>query len=410
MLEQKLMRIALFHNAPSGGAKRAIYEWTRRLSPVHEVDVFTLSSADHTFCDIRPFARQHKTYEFTPHDLFHSPWGRLNQVQRWRDLRRLSAIEQQMAAEINSSGYDVVFANTCRFTHIPALLQYLTVPAVYYLHEAFGKGLRRAPGRSYQAQSSVRRALDSVDPAIKLYYESLAEQQRQSVHAATRLLANSQFTRAQMKHEYGVDAPVCHCGVDSSLFRPLPEVHKGRHILSVGELSPRKGFSFLVESLAQIPAAERPMLRLACNSVREQERRYVEGLAHELAVDLQIMTNLNTQELAIQYNEALLCVYAPVAEPFGLVPLEAMSCGTPVVGVREGGVSESVIDGSTGLLTDRDPQQFAAAVSRLLSNRGLRESLGATARAHVLQNWTWDRSVEGLEGNLVACARSRQAA
>ena len=80
------MRIALFHNTPSGGAKRAIYEWTRRLAANHLVDVYTLSSADHDFCDIRPFVEQHYIFEFQPRGLFGSPWGRLNQLQRWRDL------------------------------------------------------------------------------------------------------------------------------------------------------------------------------------------------------------------------------------------------------------------------------------------------------------------------------------
>ena len=69
------MRIALFHNTPSGGAKRAIYEWTRRLATNHEIDVYTLSSADHAFCDIRPFVQRHHIFDFTPRRLFNSPWG-----------------------------------------------------------------------------------------------------------------------------------------------------------------------------------------------------------------------------------------------------------------------------------------------------------------------------------------------
>ena len=74
------MRIALFHNAPSGGAKRAIYEWTRRLTEHHQIDVYTLNSADHDFCDIRPFVQQYQVFDFAPRKLFNSPWGRLNQT------------------------------------------------------------------------------------------------------------------------------------------------------------------------------------------------------------------------------------------------------------------------------------------------------------------------------------------
>jgi glycosyltransferase involved in cell wall biosynthesis len=91
-------------------------------------------------------------------------------------------------------------------------------------------------------------------------------------------------------------------------------------------------------------------------------------------------------------------------EPFGLVPLEAMACGTPVVGVQEGGVQESILHKHTGLLVDRDPVQFAAAVQNLLSNPALASEYGRNGREHVLRHWTWDQSVAALEDFLLACA------
>ena len=110
------MRIALFHNLPSGGAKRAVYEWTRRLAASHEVDVYTLSGADHAFCDIRPLVQEHHVLDFTPHRLFESPWGRLNQLQRWRDLGKLTRLGRCIAREIDAGDYDVVFAHPCHYT------------------------------------------------------------------------------------------------------------------------------------------------------------------------------------------------------------------------------------------------------------------------------------------------------
>ena len=63
---------------------------------------------------------------------------------------------------------------------------------------------------------------------------------------------------------------------------------------------------------------------------------------------------ITDEELVILYNKAKLVVYTPYMEPFGLVPLEAMSCGTPVVGVNEGGVMETVLNGKTGILVERN--------------------------------------------------------
>ena len=137
------MRIALFHNLPSGGAKRAVYEWTRRLAKNHAIDVYTLSTADHDFCDIRPFISRHNITEFASNKLYDSPFGRLNQLQRRRDLEELTELSKQIAKAIDIGGYDVFFAHTCQFAVIPTVLQFLETPSVYYLHEPFGHAFTR---------------------------------------------------------------------------------------------------------------------------------------------------------------------------------------------------------------------------------------------------------------------------
>jgi len=246
--------------------------------------------------------------------------------------------------------------------------------------------------------------LDRFDPLISLYYRRLEYLQGKSVQHTKRLLANSQFTQQQIKLAFDVDAPVCHYGVNTDGFQPIMNITKENQVLSVGELSPRKGFDFIVESLGRIPTLERPKLVLACNSVNVLEKEYVESLAIRYGVRLEILTNLGMDDLLIQYNKARLCVYAPVLEPFGLVPLEAMSCGTPVVGVREGGVQESIIHEYTGLLVERDPEQFAAAVRCLLSDSALSSKYGRNGRDLVLSKWTWDHSVASLEHHLIECS------
>ncbi len=396
------MHIALFHNAPSGGAKRAIYEWTRRLSKNHGIDVYTLSSADRYFCDVRPFVHEHRVFDFEPRQLFGSPFGRLNQLQRWRDLGELTHLGYRIAQEIDASNYDVVFAHTCLYTVIPICLQFVQVPTTYYLHEPFGPKFVRQFRRPYAEDDGRRKTLNRYDPLIMLYQNRLADLQRKSVHETDLLLANSRFTLEQMKTAHGVDTSVCYLGVDCDSFHPILDVSKEDHVLSVGELSPRKGFDFVVESLGCIPPERRPKLRLVCNTVNPSERDYVEHLAARHEVELQVKVNLATAELLIEYNKARLVVYAPVLEPFGLVPLEAMSCGAPIVGVREGGVQESIVHGQTGFLVERNPTLFGEAVDLLLADPTLAAEYGRNGREHVLENWTWDRSVVQLESYLAA--------
>jgi glycosyltransferase involved in cell wall biosynthesis len=321
----------------------------------------------------------------------------LNQLRRWRDLGDLSALGRRIAHDIDNRGYDVVLANTCIFTFIPAFVRYVQTPTVYYLHEPFGRTFIRQHTRGGSPKCKWRSALDRFDPLIALYRSRLERLQRSSVAGASRLLANSRFTQEQFKLAFNVESDICRYGVDCQVFRPRPPLIGGDHVLSVGELTPRKGFDFLIESLARIPLSTRPPLRLACNAVDPDEKMYIESLAADRGVNLRIVTGLDSERLAAAYGEARLCVYAPVAEPFGLVPLEAMACGKPVVAVREGGVPESVIDGQTGLLVPRDPTTFARAVQQLLADPLLAERLGVQARQHVLRNWTWEKSVAELE-------------
>jgi glycosyltransferase involved in cell wall biosynthesis len=97
-------------------------------------------------------------------------------------------------------------------------------------------------------------------------------------------------------------------------------------------------------------------------------------------------------------------VYAPILEPFGLIPLEAMACGTTVIGVNEGGVKESVVHEKTGLLIDRDVDQFADAIQQLMLRPKITKKFGQNGRKHVQQNWTWAQSTANVEQHLQSCS------
>jgi glycosyltransferase involved in cell wall biosynthesis len=398
------MRIALYHNVPSGGAKRAIFEWVKRLKNDNVIDVYSLATADHDYCDIRPLVHKHYVYPFTPRKLFKSPLGRLNQFQRLQDLNDLVKLGQRIAIEIDDQNYDIVFANTCKLTFIPSLLQFTKSPSNYYLHEPYGRGFLRPIKRPYINDETWRKLLNRFDPLIYLYNRKLELMQRRSSSNTRFFSANSQFTLECMQAEVREKSKICPIGVDLNSFKPCPNIKKEKFIISVGEMSPRKGFDFIIQSVGQIPKEKRPSLKLACNRVDIQEKNYIEKMARLYEVDLEIFTDLKTPELEQFYNEAYLCVYAPLFEPFGLVPLEAMACGTPVVGIKEGGVQESIIDEKTGFLIERNSVKFGEAILRLLDDNDLASAFGQNGREYVAQNWTWEQSAEKLEAYLIQCA------
>lgn len=393
------MRIAIFHDLPSGGAKRTLYEAARRLCQHHTLDVFSLSTADAAFCSLSPFANSETVYPFSPGRLLKSPFGRINQFVRWLDLLRLDRLSRRIAKEIDAGNYDVVYVQPCMWTQAPPVLLYLKTPTVYYCHEA--------PRHLYETSvlqrnpTGVRRLLDAVDPLIRLYRGAARRIDRRAVRASGRVLVNSAFTEGQVERIYGINPAILYQGVDTDVFMPGGRQGKETFILSVGAIQPHKGFDFVIESLSCLERSVRPGLHLIGNMSSPAYLQALQESANEKGVDLHLELNVDMETLVQQYRDALFIVYAPYNEPFGLVPLEAMACGRPVVGVREGGVIETVVHERTGLLTDRDPHQFAAAIRSLLENEARREAYGRDARAYVEDKWSWDQSIRKLEAFFV---------
>src|SRR5262249_50317342 len=131
--------------------------------------------------------------------------------------------------------------------------------------------------------------------------------------------------------------------------------------------------------------------------------RVLRALAERSRVELVTSTNPSDDELADLHRSHALFVFAAHNEPFGLVILEALASGLPVVAVDEGGVRESVRHGQTGYLVKRSEVEFATAVERLLCDVALRSALGRAARVDVLANWTWESATRRLEEQLVNC-------
>lgn len=399
------MRIAVYHNLPSGGAKRAMYETLKRLADRHSFDVYTFSSANHEFADLRPFAQAHHIYDFQRTKELDSPFGRLNMLIRRQDILRIRKKTRKVAEVIDRQDYDVAFVNPCQIETGPSVLEFLQdTPSVYYCHEPPRILYETMPERPYSEKSLRREKLDKIDPLPDLYFSTLKRNDRRNFAQADRVLVNSDFMRETIQRVYGGQASVCYLGTDAEFFQPR-DVKKQRVLLSVGSLTPLKNFDFIIRSLATIPEQDRPPLWIASNFQNSPERAFLEDLASRLGVQLTLHGNVTDEKLAQLYNLAAVTVYTPIREPFGLVPLESMACGTPVVSVREGGMQETILNGATGYLTERNMHEFAQTVMRLYCDPKLAAEFGAAGREHVRQQWTWDKAAERLELYLNTASR-----
>jgi D-inositol-3-phosphate glycosyltransferase len=202
------------------------------------------------------------------------------------------------------------------------------------------------------------------------------------------------------------------CGVDLEHFTPdgPREERTRRHrVLSVGRLVPRKGVGTAIEAVAAL-AAEGLDVELVVvgggdtSSGRDPELERLRGVAQGTGAQDRIAIRGQLPQTALPelYRSADVVVCAPWYEPFGIVPLEAMACGVPVVASSVGGLIDSVVDGVTGRhVPPRDAAAVAEAIRALLVDEPGRRQLGVNGRKRAAR-YGWTRIAADTERSYLA--------
>lgn len=170
-------------------------------------------------------------------------------------------------------------------------------------------------------------------------------------------------------------------------------------IFYVGRFDKRKGIETLVRAVGQSDYKDHPQLQLIIGGGSRPgrsdglERERIEGIVTELGLSEKTLFpgRVGDPELPLYYAAADLCVVPSHYEPFGLVAIEAMASGTPVIASDVGGLQYTVVSEATGLLAPpKDVDAFAKAIDRLLGNAQWRDILGKNARNRVEEQFSWD--------------------
>jgi glycosyltransferase involved in cell wall biosynthesis len=263
---------------------------------------------------------------------------------------------------LTSQRFDVVISSSHAFAHTVKLgdpeqtrhLSYIHSPARYVWSPDFdGRGshpLLRAP----------RKVLQAADIRLSRH-----------VHAYA---ANSREVQGRIKRFWNRDAVVINPPVDVHYFADAPRFDRSQprdYLLGIGRWIPYKNFDLMIEIA---DAAGMPLV--IAGSGPEEER--LRKLAADVRVPVHFEVRPERARLRQLYWGARALLF-PAHEDFGIIPVEAQACGTPVLGLRRGGLLETVVDGETGFLVDsREPGPYAAAVRRLgeLSPRRIQEHAG----------------------------------
>ena len=261
---------------------------------------------------------------------------------------------------------------------------------------------------------SFLRVPECFTGALRRYLERVVPR---SVRRADHVIADSHSTKRDLVELLGTPAgkvTVIHSGVEPR-FRPiidraalgpvrqrydLPE----RFIISVGTLQPRKNFATLVEAFARLksetgnwkPGARSLKLVIAGGRGWLYEEIFARVEALGLQGDVLFPGFVADEDLPALYNLAEAFVLPSLYEGFGLPPLEAMACGTPVVTSNVSSLPEVV--GDAGLMVEpADVESLAVAIERVLEDGGLRREMVQRGLARA-KEFTWERAARRLLG------------
>jgi glycosyltransferase involved in cell wall biosynthesis len=213
------------------------------------------------------------------------------------------------------------------------------------------------------------------------YYRVVHALEARALRRLTRVVANSRFTLETVRRAYGLDDArlrLCYKSVDVERYRAAHErratlpAHPPR-VLFVGGNMQRKGMPHLISAAAEVARAVPDVEFVVAGRDAAQVRMEALCDAHGVRARFRFLGLQSQEQLIERYAESDVFVLPALTEALGLVFLEAMAAGVPVIGTRVGGIPEIVEDGVNGLLVPpENPSALAAALVRLLSDAALR--------------------------------------
>lgn len=224
------------------------------------------------------------------------------------------------------------------------------------------------------------------------------------------VIAPSQSAKVEINKYYGIPSDKIHVipyGKDP-IFKPLPDKEdirsrlysnhgiKGPFILNVGRIQPHKNVRRLVEAFGKLKHNSDISHKLVIIGQHYESTEEVKALIKRLGIseEIYLLGGILHEELVSWYNAADFFVYPSLHEGFGLPPLEAMSCGTPVITSNVTSMPEVV--GDAGILIDpKNVEEIAESMGRLAENQELKEELSQKSLQRAKQ-FSWEKYVKQL--------------
>lgn len=361
---------------PSGGGIRVLRQFVDGLSANFDLHIHQPEGAPNA-------AKQPALKETVyPYPMWKKPRGYLRPVTPLFLILRLLSFKQlcrQIADNINKTA-DAVLVHNAMPVAAPPILQFLNIPSAYFCYEY--------PRHLFE-KDIIRRTTSLPAGLTLLPLERLEKSMdRQSALKATQIITFSRYMQQRIRDIYNRNSVIVRPGINGSFFSPSSVSEKKNHVLSVGALWPFKGHETAIRTIGLIQSKIRPNLHIVADREYPGYRTQLVSLAQELSVKITIQQNISDNELRELYRGARAVLCCQRREPYGLVPLESMGCGTPVIALREGGFVDNIVHHKNGFLFDGSAKKGAELLFGLLTNQISTRGMTTTARKFIKQERT----------------------
>ncbi len=219
------------------------------------------------------------------------------------------------------------------------------------------------------------------------------------LNRAKRIIYVSRFVRDSLLKDVIGKSHLISPGVDLNLFKPIKKKKNIIfQILTIGGLRKAESYKRLEDIFYAVKELINQDKIVNLVSVGEGDNLdYFKDLSKKLNIQRYVTFKgqLDKEELVRQYQVSNALVLASINESFGMVLIESMACGTPVIGAKNGGIKEVISDGKDGLLyTPKNVSELTKAISKLISNKTLRAEMGKQGHVKVVKDYGWDKKIE----------------
>jgi D-inositol-3-phosphate glycosyltransferase len=384
MISEHASPLAVLGSVDSGGQNVYVYELSRQLAELgHHVDVFTR-------WDDAQLSEVITLSEFLR--VIHIEAGPKCFVRKEELLSYMNSFTEQMTLWIQKQHYDLVHANFFmsglvaadikRLFNIPFVITFHALGKVRKLHQ---EHLDEFPETRFSIEQHIIDEADGVIAECPQDYDDLVEHYKANPNTIT----------------------IVPCGVRSDQFEPMSQRYARRQlglplnspiILQLGRLVRRKGIDNVIRSLALLQTNLNPFLLIVGGNAtkpdptQDPELKRLMNVAEEIKVldKIKFVGQRTRNLLRYYYSAADVFVSTPWYEPFGITPLEAMACGTPVIGSNVGGIKYTIVDGETGyLVPPKNPLALATKLKLVLEQPRLKAQMGQAGLRRVQDRFTW---------------------